>query len=231
MEIDKQCSHIVDDKSGTPTINSALLAPFESGTQLLRLPAAEFEARCLKTAGLPIENARAFRSKFWQKHVDSQKSKTAKSKGSGSKESATGSGRNADASTDALLFYIGESSSKDPDPKSTTIPFKERIRPGMVVKWTAPPALNSKMPEGILLALIMCPVAALKTIPASVMHQPEAVASAEDAQFLCAMVSPGVMSGSYTVDLWRQAVLDVDWMDGEMVLEYDNATRYYYLAV
>lgn len=101
----------------------------------------------------------------------------------------------------------------------------------MVVKWTGPPALNSRVAEGIRLAVIMCPISAVKPVPAYVIHQTEAVSSTEDSQFLCALVSPGVMSEAYTVDLWRQVVLDVKWMDGEMVLEYDVATRYYYLAI
>lgn len=135
------------------------------------------------------------------------------------------------ASADEVYSRFQESCSKDPDPSSAAVPFRERIRPGMVVKWTGPEALNGKMPEGIRLAVIMCPMSALEAVPASVMHQADAVSSTDKGQYLCAIVVPGLMTDTFTVELWRQVVLDVEWMGDEMLLVYDSATRYYHLAI
>lgn len=169
---------------------------------------------------MPVENARAFRAKFWQKHVDAQKMKTGLNQPSDEL-----------ASADEVYSRFQESCSKDPDPSSAAVPFRERIRPGMVVKWTGPEALNGKMPEGIRLAVIMCPMSALEAVPASVMHQADAVSSTDKGQYLCAIVVPGLMTDTFTVELWRQVVLDVEWMEDEMLLVYDSATRYYHLAI
>jgi kinesin family member 2/24 len=188
--------------------------------QLLRLPPADFEARCLETEGVPVENARAFRSKFWQKHIDAQKMKAGLSQPSDEL-----------ASADELYARFQESSSQDPNPNSAAVPFRERIRPGMVVKWTGPVTLNRRMPEGIQLAVIMGAVSGPSAIPASVMHEPDAFSSTDRRQYLCAIVVPGLMTDTFTVELWRQVVLDVEWMEQEMLLVYDSATRYYHLAI
>lgn len=200
------------------------MAPFESGTQLLRLPAPEFESRCLKTEGVTHEHAKAFRSKFWQKHVDSQKLKRpAKSPKPG----------NTYQSTDELVSFLASmdrSSSRDLD-QSSDVPFKERIRPGMVVKWTQPKDSGFHAPHETPFAFILCPVSAMGTVPSSVVHQPDAMRSSKERQFLCAMIQPGVMAETYTVDLWRHIVLDVDWFESEAIMQFDESTRYYYLTV
>ena len=101
----------------------------------------------------------------------------------------------------------------------------------MVIKWTGPPDLNGRVPEGVRLAVIMCPVSAINGISSTVTRSSEPAPSGESGQFLCAMVSPGVMSKSFTVDLWLQVIVDVQWMDGEVMLEYDSATRYYHMGI
>jgi kinesin family protein 2/24 len=45
------------------------------------------------------------------------------------------------------------------------------------------------------------------------------------------MVMPAMLSGSYGVSLWRQVVVWVEEMEGEVLMEWDEATRYYYLTV
>jgi kinesin family protein 2/24 len=190
-----------------------LLAPFESGIQLLRLPAPEFDSRCLKSEGVTPEYARAFRSKLEQKHVDSQ--------------------RPARDTKKAVSFLDRTDllSSKDPDPKSASLPFTERIRPGMAVQWYPPQSFSPVLPKVKNLAVVLCPVSGLKEIPSSAQHRPEAVQSSTERQFLCAVVLPGGIPNSHTVSLWRQVVVDVEWMTAEVMLEYDAATRYYHLAV
>lgn len=49
--------------------------------------------------------------------------------------------------------------------------------------------------------------------------------------YLCALVLPSFMSETYEINLWRQIVVDTEAMNAEAFLEYDPATRYYYMAV
>ncbi|KAJ5729754.1 P-loop containing nucleoside triphosphate hydrolase protein [Penicillium malachiteum] len=60
-------------KSGNPSISPIDLAPHESGTQLLRLPAEEFVQRCLKSDGVTKDQADAFHAKLWKLHIDSRR--------------------------------------------------------------------------------------------------------------------------------------------------------------
>lgn len=101
----------------------------------------------------------------------------------------------------------------------------------MTVQWTPPHGFSFVLQEGMNLAVVLCPVSGLKEIPSSVQHRPAAIKSPTEGQFLCAMVSPGVIPDSHTVSLWRQVVIDMEWMTAEVTLEYDAATRYYHLAV
>ncbi|KAF3360961.1 hypothetical protein VdG1_00970 [Verticillium dahliae VDG1] len=49
-------------------VGKNILAPSESGAQLLRLLAAEFLTRCLRSPGVTDDQARAFQAKFWRLH-------------------------------------------------------------------------------------------------------------------------------------------------------------------
>ncbi|KAJ5100653.1 hypothetical protein N7456_006705 [Penicillium angulare] len=60
-------------KSGNPSISPLDLAPYESGTQLLRVPEDEFVQRCLKSDGVTKEQADMFYSKLWKLHIDSRR--------------------------------------------------------------------------------------------------------------------------------------------------------------
>jgi kinesin family protein 2/24 len=123
------------------------------------------------------------------------------------------------------------------------IPFKERIRPGMVVSWNeSPNHLSLSTVDNIKLAVILCPVDAAKGTTKgtlenvanerSIGHADTAGSRTNhDAQYLCALVTPGLMAEAYELNLWRQIVVNVDSMDKEVILEYDAGTRYYYIAV
>lgn len=212
----------VKENSGTPPIDAAILAPTESGTQLLRLPAPEFESRCLKTPGATPEQTKAFWSKFWQMHIDSQH---APAKASSAPESDT-------------MDLLSRSSSQDPDPKTLSVPFKERIRPGMAVSWTPPPKFPMALP-GMNMVVILCPAPAVgdgvrdvlgnQVNPGQDDNGEEA--GSKGASYLCAIVTPAVMAEAYDVHLWRQIVVEEQWMNTEVLLEYDIATRYYYITI
>lgn len=219
-------------QSGVPPIDSAALAPTESGAQLLRLPVVDFERRCLKTPGVSTQQAKAFRSKLWQMHVDSQrsddKSNTPQLNSKGSTES------------DTMLSRLGlsnASSSRDANPTATEIPFKERIRPSMVVSWNDPPGHNSKIdiPGGIKLATVLCPVEAVQeTVKGGFEHALDFTGSdtkTNGPRYLCALITPGQTADAYELNLWRQIIIDVSMMESEVILEYDTGTRYYYMSV
>lgn len=205
-------------KSGNPPVAATTLAPTESGSQLLRLPEPEFESRCLKTNGVSPEQAKAFRSKFWQIHVDSQKDTSGDSNTTG----------------DTILkrfASFGQSSSRDPNPKAVDIPFTDRIRSGMVVSWDAPEKLQYGRAGSVNMVVILSPTTAFPSDSAHVVSGAEEVDASESETYLCALVSPGVMPDSYTLDLWRHAVVKKSQMKAEVILEFDSATRYYHIAI
>ena len=50
-------------------------------------------------------------------------------------------------------------------------------------------------------------------------------------RFLCAVVGKAPPPGAYSMHLWMQGVVEVGEMMEEVLLEYDEATRYYYMTV
>ncbi|KAH8705974.1 diatom spindle kinesin 1 [Talaromyces proteolyticus] len=223
----RQLKEWVAKNSGYPPIKSSILAPTESGTQLLHLPAEEFENRCLKTPGVSAGQAKAFRSKLWQMHIDSQRASDSLNE---SAESTPDSRK--------LSGY----SSRDLSPSAATVPFKDRIRPGMVVSWAhsdSDPALKTS--ERTQLAVILSPLEAVRDGVNFVVdraengHQDGLAQGTETggsgARYLCGLVTPGQIAEAYEMNLWQQVVIDVGMMESEVILEYDTGTRYYYISV
>ncbi|KAK3321916.1 P-loop containing nucleoside triphosphate hydrolase protein [Apodospora peruviana] len=241
----------IDKNSGIPPISSATLAPFETGAQLLRLPVPEFLSRCLKTVGISPEQAQAFQSKFWRLHFDSSHRTTATNTTAASKQSksTTGAGSSEMTAEQKIMSRVERMDSSEDiedDPPAASIPFKDRIRPGMVVRCTKTGRGYSTVGQatsevGGYLFVVLCPAWAVgervRDIQGQQVNKPPPADSNNEnetqgkGRFLCAMVSPGVMQGSYTVGLWRQVVVDVEDMDAEVLMEYDVATRYYYMTV
>ncbi|KAM0816700.1 putative Kinesin motor domain-containing protein [Seiridium cardinale] len=227
---------LVQLQSGLPELLPSTVAPTESGAQFLRLSTAEFESRCLKSPGSSIDRARAFRSKLWQMHVDSQHlgNMSAPRTYTTSKypiQSSTGSGTKE---------VPGRSSSRDLNSSAMEMPFKDRICPGMVVGWNGSSEHYSalRLPDGLKLAAILCPAESARDAPINVVDLADNEnAKTEDngkegnTRYLCALLTPGLISEAYELNLWRQIVIDVDMMEGEVILEYDAGTRYYYISV
>jgi kinesin family protein 2/24 len=165
--------------------------------QLLRLPVPEFITRCLKTPGVTLEQATAFQAKFWRLHIDSQRNKPKASQKEASSETEKDSAENKGLS------------SRDPRPEMAGVPFKERLRPGMVVSWN--PADDTpgfyRLP-GRNLIMILSPDG--------------------EESYRCAVTVPAIMPGAFEIYLWQQVVASVDTMEAEVLLEYDVGTRYYY---
>ncbi|KAM5342357.1 hypothetical protein ACJ41O_013323 [Fusarium nematophilum] len=202
----EQVQEWIGQNSGSPAVSAEILAPKETGKQLLRLPVPEFITRCLKTEGVTLEQATAFQSKFWRLHVDSQRPGTLRKQEIDKKEDAAAAAAAKTGSDGPAQKGL---SSRDPRPEMDQVHFKERLRPGMVVSWNPPddsPGLY-RLP-GRNLAVIL--------------------AAEGEKSYRCAVVVPAVMPGAFEVYLWQQVVAGVDVMEGEVLLEYDAGTRYYY---
>ncbi|KAK3689039.1 P-loop containing nucleoside triphosphate hydrolase protein [Podospora appendiculata] len=220
----------IEGNSGTPPVDASMLAPRETGPQLLRLPAPEFVARCLKTVGVSPEQAQAFQAKLWRLHSDSRAAK-------------------ADDAADSNIINTEDAriakfdSSADPEPDAASIPFTERIRPGMVVSIVplAGGVFGGYALSGKSYVLVLCPAAAVgarvrdllgeQVNPGRDMDAETGSGRSTADRYLCALVTPGFMAGSYGVNLWRQCVVALDQMEAEVLMEYDAATRYYYMTV
>lgn len=135
-------------------------------------------------------------------------------------------------------------SSRDLDPTATAVPFKERIRPGMVVSWDQSPGRDHalSMPGDLKLAVVLCPVEAVqgtvKGVLGNVVNPTESEhtdtkvnGTDRGARYLCGLVTLGQMAEAYELNLWQQIVIDVGMMESEVILEYDAGTRYYYISV
>ncbi|KAF9874456.1 kinesin motor domain containing protein [Colletotrichum karsti] len=216
----------INTNSGNPVISGKLLAPSETGAQLLRLPTPEFLTRCLKTPDVTPDQARAFQSKFWRMHIDSQKS-SAKLADSKIDEAPKAKAQDTASRNQRLA------SSVDLDPDSAEVPFKERIRPGMVVRWSPPPGFSGIL-EGLNMVVILCPQLVAgpnaRDLDGNLVLRENGFES-QGQKYLCAMVLPGFMADSYEISMWRQVVVGVDQMEAEVLLEYDSATRYYHVTL
>lgn len=183
----------------------------------------------MKTPGVTTEQAKAFRSKLWQLHIDSQRAS----------QQRNGPSAAESDQPDTILGHLTmaeRSSSRELDPKLANLPFKERIGPGMVVSWTPPRDFPLGLPGGMNLAIVLCLADAAGPAAKNMFGSQVDLAGAEqdDAKanrYLCALIMPGLMSETYEINLWRQVVVETGAMNAEVCLEYDPATRYYYIAV
>jgi kinesin family protein 2/24 len=160
-------------------------------------------------------------------HVDSQRA--------GDKSNTTQSNSNGSTDPETILARLA-SSSRDSNPIASEIPFKERIRPSMVVSWNEPPGHDFKIdiPGDIKLATILCPVAAVQETVNGAFDQALDLTGSDmsgGTRYLCALITPGQMPDAYELNLWRQIIIDVSMMENEVILEYDAGTRYYYMSV
>ncbi|KAL3417246.1 kinesin motor domain-containing protein [Phlyctema vagabunda] len=232
----EQLKEWIKENSGTPPILPNILAPRESGAQLLNLSSREFEYRCQKCPSVGPEQAKAFRSKLWQMHIDSQHTSELSKKAIRSKPTAS-------AELDTILGLRSTMSSQDLDPARSNLPFKERLRPGIVVSYVISPEHGAALsvPDGLKLAVLLCPVEAIqgsakdslgKVInPRESGHGNLERSNVElGGRYLCSLLTPGQTANAYELNLWKQIVIGANSMNSEVHLEYDAATRYYYVS-
>lgn len=173
-------------QSGDPHVSASELAPTETGSQLIKIPKAEFVIRCLKTEAVTPEQARVFHDKLWRLHVDSRSAKT-----------------DDTSNNETLAVRIV--------PKE---PFQTRLRPGMVVQLKQPHPLYPARRVALL-----CPEGAFDGN------------LGDSKKYICAEVNPGFIADSYTIALEYQNMVSIDDMEREVLLEFDPATRYYFVNV
>jgi kinesin family member 2/24 len=115
-----------------------------------------------------------------------------------------------------------EQSTSAVDTETAEIPFKDRLRPGMIVRLRQPDTQKAAQE----LVLIMSP------------DQPSSTDSSEHCNdhekpsaYICANIEPAEFQNAYSINIWKQkAVLKAD-METEVILEYDKASRYYFLGM
>lgn len=135
-------------------------------------------------------------------------------------------------------------SSRDLDPARSKLAFKERLLPGMVVSYVTQLERGAALgvPDGLKLAVLLCPAEAIRgsakdalgkvVNPREIGHVDTGKSGADNGgRYLCALLTPGQTADAYELNLWRQIVIGVDSMNVEVHLEYDAATRYYYVSV
>ncbi len=165
---------------------------------------------------------------------------------SGSTQLTDASESNLDALTEAVgrLGLRRRLSSRDLDPTAASVPFRERIRPGMVVSWNQSTGCDPvpRIAGDARMAVILCPVEAVPETVKDHFGNVVNPAGSEDsdatvnvidntARYLCALVTRAPMAEAYELNLWQQIVVDADLMDKEVSLEYDPGTRYYYTTM
>ncbi|CAI4216058.1 unnamed protein product [Parascedosporium putredinis] len=115
------------------------------------------------------------------------------------------------------------------DSQVEAIPFKQRIRSGMVVKWSSAPR-DSTGTSSSDLALVLCSTDS-KTCHSEGASD-ETTGGDHDREkkprYLCAKVVPGSTANAYEIRIWDQIIISDDMMEAEIILEYDTASRYYY---
>lgn len=133
-------------------------------------------------------------------------------------------------------------SSRDPDPKAENVPFKDRIRPGMVVQCTSTKWLTGAIKTDTSCLVIVLSLAS--AVNSNVQDFEGKLIKIQDLsadgyvmvnrhqpQYLCAILTPGMLGETYEINMWKQIVVGVEAMEKEVILEYDTATRYYYTAI
>jgi kinesin family protein 2/24 len=184
-------------KSGNPPISSSILAPIENGTQLCKLPKGEFVSRCLKTPNVSPEHARAFYDKLWRLHIDSRTAKSAAPSGVSS----------------AIA-------SEDDESVNSTVPFQERLQPGMIVRVKL--HLRTEFSQ---FAMVLSPEGAFEKDP---VKREEMMGKK---RFVCAQIVGAVMADAYDLAMEVKKVIAVADMEAEVFMEWDPPTRYWFMTI
>lgn len=119
--------------------------------------------------------------------------------------------RSQSSSTDPA----GDSESTGEVVESPKLPFKERIEPGMIVR-LAPKQWGF---NGTNVLMILSPATA------------KDYEGGDERTFICAAVTPGLIPTGYELHIANKRTFTVDQFETEVKMEYDLATRYYFIEL
>jgi kinesin family protein 2/24 len=106
-----------------------------------------------------------------------------------------------------------EQNSSAVSPSMKDIPFLERLTSGLVVR-LRPNNGGSSEEKGSLVMILS-----------------RAEKNLDQQTYVCAKVQPAPFRNGYSLYIWQQVEVNVMDMQEEVILEYDEATRYYFLAI
>ncbi|EZF19729.1 hypothetical protein H112_05315 [Trichophyton rubrum D6] len=108
------------------------------------------------------------------------------------------------------------------EPKKPTIPFKERLKPGMFVRVT-PQSPN----DPIHFLMLLAPEGAFDQTRVAAKENGDGCGS----KYICAAVAPSIMVDAYELFVSQQRIVRIEDMEAEVLMEYDSAMRYYFMTV
>ena len=125
--------------------------------------------------------------------------------------------------------------SADPEEGAEAIPFMQRIRPGMVVQHNPKKYFLGCNWREKKYAMILSPASAVDERVCDLMgkrvESKDEEGKDRGGRYLAAIITPSLLPGSFLVNLWKQIVVNADEIEAEVLMEYDEATRYYYLTL
>jgi kinesin family protein 2/24 len=167
----------------------------------VRIPEQEFISRCQRTKGITPEHANHFYAKLWALHIDSRRLNA------GKKEN-------------------GETGVAKP-----TVPFQDRLRTGMFVRASKSQLQGAH--ETSRIVMLLCPEGALLSTARGAHKYPSRRGGKwGEGRYICAIVKAATaVEGAFEIDVHRQMIVTVADMEEELRIEYDSASRYYYITV
>ncbi|KAH8667607.1 diatom spindle kinesin 1 [Tricladium varicosporioides] len=101
-------------------------------------------------------------------------------------------------------------------------PFHERLRPGMFIR------IKPTKPGQVYIPIVMVMSPASGFEGATGTNGEE---NSKKAGYICCIVMPSPMKNAYELDVRHQSIFKIEEMDKELLMEYDQATRYYFLTI
>jgi kinesin family protein 2/24 len=101
--------------------------------------------------------------------------------------------------------------------------WRESMRPGMGVRLK-----RGHQAEPVRHVMVLCPEGAFGNEPG---YQEMAAEGKQANTYVCAEILPAVMADAYNLAIDIQSVVSLDEMENEILLEFDHATRFYFINI
>ena len=85
--------------------------------------------------------------------------------------------------------------------------------------------LTRSRTENVRHVMVLCPEGAFEKIP----EKRQEIMGTN--KYLCAEIFPAVLADAYALSMESQIVVGLDWMDAEVTMEWDAASRYWFLTI